>query len=59
MTEFQQQILQGIPEQLPPKKSCPKNGNPAPKRKDVLSKEEKNWPYKMRYVIFRRLGIKR
>ncbi|WP_437397237.1 urocanate hydratase [Flagellimonas lutimaris] len=41
MTEFQQQILQGIPKQLPPKKEYPKNGNPAPKRKDILSKEEK------------------
>jgi len=41
MTEFQQLILQGIPEQLPPKKAYPKNGNPAPKRKDILSKEEK------------------
>ncbi|MEY8780276.1 urocanate hydratase [Allomuricauda sp. XS_ASV26] len=41
MTEFQQQILQGIPAQLPAKKAYPKNGNPAPKRKDTLSKEEK------------------
>ncbi len=41
MTEFQQQILQGIPEQLPPKKIYPKKGNPAPKRKDILSNEEK------------------
>ncbi|MAW80594.1 MAG: urocanate hydratase [Parvularcula sp.] len=41
MTTFQQQILQGIPEQLPPKKTYTKNGNPAPKRKDILSKEEK------------------
>lgn len=41
MTEFQQQILQGIPEQLPAKKAYPKNGNPAPKRKDILCKEEK------------------
>jgi len=41
MTEFQQQILQGIPEELPAKRPYPKNGNPAPKRKDILSKEEK------------------
>lgn len=41
MTEFQQQILQGIPEELPPRKAYPKNGNPAPKRKDLLSKDEK------------------
>ncbi|MER3316821.1 MAG: urocanate hydratase [Allomuricauda sp.] len=41
MTEFQQQIVQGIPKQLPSKREYPKNGNPAPKRKDILSKEEK------------------
>lgn len=41
MTEFQQQILQGIPEQLPAKKPYSINGNPAPKRKDILTKEEK------------------
>ena len=41
MTEFQQQIVQGIPQQLPAKKPYPKNGNPAPKRKDILSKDEK------------------
>ena len=41
MTEFHQQILQGIPEQLPAKKPYSINGNPAPKRKDILTKEEK------------------
>tara|TARA_R110001583_G_scaffold49100_1_gene153800 strand:- start:4130 stop:6148 length:2019 start_codon:yes stop_codon:yes gene_type:complete len=40
-TDFQEQILQGIPAELPVKKSFSKNGNPAPKRKDILSKEEK------------------
>ena len=38
---FQQQIIQGIPSELPPKKPFPTEGNPAPKRKDILSKEEK------------------
>ncbi|WP_343487346.1 urocanate hydratase [Allomuricauda sp. d1] len=38
---FKQQILQGIPNELPPKKPYPKGDNPAPKRKDILSKEEK------------------
>jgi len=38
---FKSQILQGIPSELPAKKAYPKNGNPAPKRKDILSKEEK------------------
>ncbi|WP_262420243.1 urocanate hydratase [Flagellimonas meishanensis] len=41
LINFQAQIVQGIPTQLPPKKEYPKNGNPAPKRKDILSKEEK------------------
>jgi urocanate hydratase len=38
---FQEQILQGIPTQLPKKSSYPKNANRAPRRKDMLSKEEK------------------
>jgi urocanate hydratase len=38
---FQAQILQGIPSELPAKKPYPKNANPAPKRKDSLSLEEK------------------
>ncbi len=38
---FQEQIQQGIPDQLPPKREYPKNVNRAPKRKDILSKEEK------------------
>lgn len=38
---FQKQILQGIPSELPVKKAYPINGNPAPKRKDILSVEEK------------------
>ena len=40
-TDFQEQISQGIPSDLPVKKAYPKNGNPAPKRKDILSVEEK------------------
>ena len=40
-TDFQEQISQGIPSELPVKKAYPKNGNPAPKRKDILSIEEK------------------
>jgi len=38
---FKQQILQGIPSELPPIKEYDKNINHAPKRKDILSKEEK------------------
>jgi len=38
---FQSQIIQGIPQKLPRKKAYPKNANRAPKRKDILSAEEK------------------
>jgi urocanate hydratase len=38
---FQELISQGIPSQLPSKRDYPKNSNRAPKRKDILSKEEK------------------
>ncbi|MDB4402891.1 urocanate hydratase [Algibacter sp.] len=38
---FKEQILQGLPSTLPSKKAYPIGGNRAPKRKDVLSKEEK------------------
>jgi len=38
---FKEQIRQGIPAQLPPKKAYPKGINQAPKRKDILSKDEK------------------
>jgi len=41
LTAFQENIVQGIPSELPPVKTHPKTGNPAPKRKDILSKEEK------------------
>ncbi len=39
--DFKSHILQGIPTELPAKRLYPKGGNPAPKRKDILSKEEK------------------
>ncbi len=38
---FKEQIAQGIPTELPVKKPYPKDTNRAPKRKDILSKEEK------------------
>lgn len=38
---FKEQILQGIPAELPAKKAYPKDANRAPKRKDILSVEEK------------------
>ena len=39
--EFQAQIKQGIPSELPPAKPYPSNANRAPKRKDILSADEK------------------
>jgi urocanate hydratase len=41
MINFQNQIQQGIPAELPPANPYPRNTNSAPKRKDILSKEEK------------------
>ncbi len=38
---FQEKVKQGIPTTLPPSREYPKGINPAPKRKDILSKEEK------------------
>lgn len=38
---FKEQILQGIPAVLPQKKEYPKDVNQAPKRKDILTKDEK------------------
>ncbi len=38
---FKNAIKQGIPKELPPPRPYPKNSNPAPKRKDVLSTQEK------------------
>lgn len=41
MTKFQEEILAGIPEQLPAPKPYDPNINHAPRRKDILSEEEK------------------
>ena len=38
---FQTLIKAGIPNQLPPKKAYPEEGNPAPERRDLLSATEK------------------
>lgn len=40
-TDFQSQILQGIPSELPPLRPYPANANRAPRRKDILTDEEK------------------
>ena len=41
MTDFQKDILAGIPDILPAKREYDMAANHAPKRKDILSKEEK------------------
>lgn len=41
MTDFQQSILEGIPAQIPAQQEYNQDINHAPKRKDILSKEEK------------------
>ncbi|MEM9546300.1 MAG: urocanate hydratase [Bacteroidota bacterium] len=38
---FKEKIKQGIPAELPPQRNYPGNVNRAPKRKDILSQEEK------------------
>lgn len=38
---FKEQLLQGIPNELPSKYNYPLDANRAPKRKDILTKEEK------------------
>ena len=41
MLTLQQQIAEGIPSVLPAVKPYPQDANRAPKRKDILSKAEK------------------
>ena len=41
MTTFQKEITQGLPEQLPVKRSVPGDVNRSPKRKDILTAKEK------------------
>lgn len=41
MTDFQKDILAGIPDVLPAKREYDKSANHAPKRKDILTDEEK------------------
>ena len=45
LQEFQQSIREGIPAELPAPKPYDPEVNHAPKRKDILTKEEKKiWP---------------
>ncbi len=41
LKDFQQQVLQGIPDELPQPRPWENNLNHAPRRKDILTKEEK------------------
>ena len=41
MLSFKEQIIQGIPRELPPKREYDNSVSHAPKRKDILSEEEK------------------
>lgn len=41
MTSFKQQIQEGIPTSLPPKRVLQADANPAPKRKEILTEEER------------------
>ena len=52
MNDFQKEILAGIPEELPEIKEYDKSINHAPKRKDILTKEEKRLAIKnaLRYL---------
>ena len=50
---FKEQILAGIPDELPPPKPYDKDANHAPKRKDALSKEEKKLALKNALRYFR------
>ena len=59
LTEFQKQVLAGIPDELPQPKPYDKNSNHAPKRKDILSKEEKRLALKnaLRYFPQKHHGV--
>ena len=52
MTDFKKAILEGIPSALPPKKEYDLKANHAPKRKAILSTEEKKLALRnaLRYV---------
>ena len=58
MNDFQKEILAGIPEELPEIKEYDKSINHAPKRKDILTKEEKRLAIKnaLRYFPESRLA---
>ena len=48
---FQEKILEGIPSVLPPHRERDNSISHAPKRKDILTDEEKKLALKMHFVI--------
>ena len=52
MTAFKDSISAGIPNEIPQKKEYDLSINHAPKRKDILSADEKKLALKMLYDIF-------
>ena len=52
--DFKAQILAGIPSELPQKRAYPEGANQAPKRKDILSKEEKQLAIRNALRYFRK-----
>lgn len=53
LQEFQQSIREGIPAELPAPKPYDPEVNHAPKRKDILTKEEKKTRYPECLTLFR------
>ena len=51
LQEFQQSIREGIPAELPAPKAYEPEINHAPKRKDILTKEEKKLAPKVRFFL--------
>ena len=51
-TEFKKAILEGIPEVLPPLKPYDPNINHAPRRKDILTNDEKKLAFKISIASF-------
>ena len=57
LQEFQQSIREGIPAELPAPKAYEPEINHAPKRKDILTKEEKKLAPKVRFFLSNFWGV--
>ena len=58
ISKFQEQILKGIPENLPDLQPLNSNLSHAPKRKDILNKQEKQLALKNALGIFLKISTK-